>query len=134
MELLELEENRIAKEIIDVAFNIHSSLGPGLLESVYEIILAKELEKRGFHVDRQKVIPIDWDDIYIEEAFRADLIINNLVIVELKSVENLSSVTKKQLLTYLRLTNLRLGLVINFGESRIKEGIHRVVNGLPDNL
>jgi GxxExxY protein len=127
-----MTENEIAKIIVDAAYHIHTSLGPGLLESVYEVILADELKRRGLHVERQKVIPITWNGITLEEAFRADLIVNNLVIVELKSVEKEASVHPKQLLTYLKLSEKRLGLLINFGAPLIKHGITRIVNGLPD--
>ena len=105
-------------------------LGPGLLESVYEIVLTYELEKRGLHVHRQKAIPVAYESVQFEEGFRADLVVANRVIVELKSVETVVPVHKKQLLTYLRLADMRLGLLINFGSALIKDGITRVVNGL----
>ncbi|MEK8022008.1 MAG: GxxExxY protein [Candidatus Parabeggiatoa sp.] len=125
-----MHENQIAKQIVDTAYNIHVKLGPGLLESVYEVVLANELKKRGLFVERQKPIPIHYEEITFEEGFRADLIVDNLVIVELKSVETVIPVHKKQLLTYLRLADKRLGLLINFGSALFKEGIFRVVNGL----
>jgi GxxExxY protein len=125
-----LDLNKISGEIVDAAFHIHSKLGPGLLESVYEIILAKELEKRGFCVERQKAIPIEFEGTSFDEGFRADLIVENAVIVELKSVEQIAPVHSKQLLTYLRLLDYRLGLLINFGAPIIKEGIKRIVNRL----
>ena len=125
-----MTENDIAKEVIDSAFSIHSKLGPGLLESVYEVLLADELTRRGFSVRQQVSIDIEYNGRKFPEAFRADLIINGKVIVELKSVEEVKPVHKKQLLTYLRLTNLKLGLLINFGENLIKDGMSRVVNGL----
>ena len=125
-----MTENEIAKEIVDAAFQIHKRLGPGLLESVYEIVLAHELKKRGFRVKRQVPVAIVYDDIKFDEGFRADLIIEDKVIVELKSVENVIPVHKKQLLTYLRLADKRLGLLINFGAELIRDGISRVVNGL----
>jgi GxxExxY protein len=125
-----MTENEIAKEIVDAAFQIHKRLGPGLLESVYEIVLAHELKKRGFRVKRQVPVAIVYDDIKFDEGFRADLIIKDKVIVELKSVENVIPVHKKQLLTYLRLADKRLGLLINFGAELIRDGISRVVNGL----
>ena len=127
-----MHENDIAKTIVDAAFKIHRELGPGLLESVYETVLAHEIAKRGLAVERQKAIPIQYEGLAFEEGFRADLIVGGSVIVELKSVEKVSPVHKKQLLTYLRLADKRLGLLINFGANMIKEGIFRVVNGLKD--
>ena len=127
-----MNENMIAKEIVDAAYKVHKSLGPGLLESVYETILAHELEKRGFNVKRQVPVPIVYEGISFNEGFRADLIVEDKVIVELKSVENVAPVHKKQLLTYLRLTGLRLGLLINFGAPLIRNGTTRIVNGLPE--
>jgi GxxExxY protein len=131
-DVAELTENRIAREVVDAAFQLHQRLGPGLLESVYEIILAHELRKRGLTVVRQVPVAIVWDDLHFDEGFRADLLVNDKVIVELKSKERIIPVDKKQVLTYLRLTDKRLGLLINFGEELIKNGISRVVNGLPD--
>jgi GxxExxY protein len=125
-------ENEIAREVVDAAFKIHQRLGPGLLESVYEVILAYELRKRGLHADRQVPIPIIWEEIQFEEGFRADLVVEYKVIVELKSKEVVTPVDKKQVLTHLRLVDKRLGLLINFGEELIKNGISRVVNGLPE--
>jgi GxxExxY protein len=127
-----MTENEIAKEIVDSALRIHTILGPGLLESVYEAVLAHELKKRGLQVERQKPLPVVYEDLRLEEGFRADLIVSGSVIVELKSVEAVAPVHKKQLLTYLRLADKKLGLLINFGEARIKNGISRVVNGLPE--
>ena len=125
-----MTENEVARHIVDVAFKIHNTLGPGLFESVYETILAKELEKRGLKVIRQQAIPIVWENIHMEAGFRADLIVEDKVIIEVKSVEDLSPVHKMQLLTYLRLTGKRLGLLINFNTALIKDGIARVVNRL----
>ena len=127
-----LTENEIAREIVDAAFKIHQRLGPGLLESVYEIVLANELRKRGLQALRQVPVPIIWDEVRFEEGFRADLLVENKVIVELKSKEKVIPVDKKQLLTHLRLADKRLGLLINFGEELIKNGITRVVNGLEE--
>ncbi len=127
-----MTENELAKIIVDACYHIHTGLGPGLLESVYEAVLAKELEKRGLQVRRQVPVPIVWEGISFDEGFRADLIIEDKLIIELKSVERFAPVHAKQLLTYLRLTNKRLGLLVNFGEALIKDGIKRVVNGLPD--
>jgi GxxExxY protein len=127
-----MTENEIAKQVVDAAYHIHKQLGPGLLESVYEVILAHELKKRGLKTARQVAIPIIYDSLTFEEGFRADIIVEDKVILELKSVESISRVHKKQLLTYLRLADKRLGLLINFGEELIRDGISRVVNGLSD--
>jgi GxxExxY protein len=127
-----LTENEIAKEIVDAAFKVHTTLGPGLLESVYEAVLAHELSKRGLHAERQKSLPVVYENIRLDEGFRVDLMVSDKVIVELKSVEEVAPVHKKQLLTYLRLADKRLGLLINFGEARIKDGITRIVNKLTD--
>jgi len=127
-----MNENSLSKIIVDAAFRVHCKAGPGLLESAYETILAYELEKRGLRVCRQVSIPILYDDLVLEEGFRADLIVEDLVIIELKSVEHILPVHGKQVLTYLRLTDRKLGFLINFGESLIKNGIKRIVNGLPD--
>jgi len=125
-----MTENEIAKIIVDAAYHIHVKLGPGLLESVYETVLAYELKKRGLNVVRQQPIPVVYDELQFDEGFRADLIVNDLVIIELKSVEKVHPVHKKQLLTYLRLADRHLGLLINFGEERIKDGITRIANNL----
>jgi GxxExxY protein len=125
-----MTENEIAKVVVDAAYHIHKRLGPGLLESVYEIVLAHVLKNRGLRVKRQVPVPIVFDEIKFDEGFRADLIVEEKVIVELKSVEKVSCVHKKQLLTYLRLADKRLGLLINFGAELIRDGISRVVNGL----
>ena len=125
-------ENEIAREIVDAAFHIHKAVGPGLLETVYEVVLARELEKRGLVVVRQQPVPIIFGDLKFDEGFRADLIVEGKVIVELKSVEQSAPVHKKQLLTYLRLADKRLGLLINFGSAVIKNGISRIVNGLEE--
>ena len=127
-----MTENEIAKEIVDAAYHIHKRLGPGLLESVYETVLAHDLRKRGLNIDRQVAVTIVYDDIKFDEGFRADLVVEDKVIVELKSVENVIPVHKKQLLTYLKLADKRLGLLINFGSELIRDGISRVVNGLKD--
>ncbi len=125
-------ENAIAREIVDAAFRVHTALGPGLLESVYDAVLAYELGRRGLRTARQQPIPVVYGDVRIATAFRADLIVEDKVIVEVKSVEQVARVHKKQLLTYLRLADMRLGLLINFGEELIRDGISRVVNGLTD--
>ena len=127
-----MTENEIARQIVDAAYHIHKRLGPGLLESVYLVILAYELRRRGLRVDIERPIPVIYESISIDVAFRADLIVEDKVIVELKSVEQIAPVHKKQLLTYLRLADMRLGLLINFGAPVIKEGITRIVNGLAE--
>jgi GxxExxY protein len=125
-----MTENEVAKEIVDAAYKVHTTLGPGLLESVYEVVLAYELRKRGLKVVRQYPIPVIYEDVHLEEGYRADLLVEDKVIVELKSLEGVHPVHKKQLLTHIRLANKRLGLLINFGVLLIKDGISRVVNGL----
>jgi GxxExxY protein len=125
-------ENEIAKEVVDAAYHVHTTLGLGLLESVYEIVLVHELRQRGLQADRQVPIPIKFGSIQFDEGFRADILVEGKVILEIKSVEKCPPVFKKKLLTYLRLADKRLGLLINFGEELIKDGISRVVNGLTD--
>lgn len=125
-------ENDIARLIVDAAYKVHTTLGPGLLESVYEAVLAYELQKRGLEVTRQIPIPVVYEQMSFDEGFRADLLVAGKVIVELKSVEKVAPVHKKQLLTYLRLADKRLGLLINFGAALIKDGITRIVNRLPE--
>jgi GxxExxY protein len=127
-----MNENQIGAEIVDAAVSIHRGLGPGLLESVYEAVLARELERRGLSVIRQLVVPITFNGLAFDEGFRADLVVNESVLVELKSVEKIHPVHYKQVLTYLKLTDLRLGFLLNFGAHLMKEGIVRTVNGLPD--
>jgi GxxExxY protein len=125
------ELDDITNAIISEAIRIHRDLGPGLLESVYEAVLARSLEKRGLHVQRQTMIRFEYDGMIFEGGFRTDLIVDHQVIVELKSVEKLAPVFAKQLLTYLRLTNRRVGLLLNFGANTLTEGLRRVVNNLP---
>jgi GxxExxY protein len=125
-----MTENEIAAIVVDSCLMIHRELGPGLLESVYEEILAYELENRGLVVERQRGVEVEWDGHNLGKGFVADLVINSKVILELKSVQKLEPVHFKQLLTYLKLTELKLGLLINFNETLIKNGIKRVVNGL----
>ena len=125
-----MTENEIARIIVNTAYDIHVNLGPGLLESVYAQIMCYELEKQKIQVEREKAIPVYWDEIKMPVGFRADLIVGGKVIVELKSVEQIAPVHPKQLLTYLRITNLKLGLLINFNEKLIKNGITRIVNNL----
>lgn len=127
-----MTENEIAHQILDSAYRVHSKLGPGLFESVYEAALAYELAQRGLNVSRQFPIPVIYESIQIEAGFRADLLVEGKVIVELKSIEAIAPVHHKQLLTYLRLSNTRLGLLLNFNVPRLKEGITRLVNHLPE--
>jgi GxxExxY protein len=127
-----MHENEIAKPIVNEAYKIHTTLGPGLLESVYEAIMAYELQKRGLIAVRQVPIPVIYENIEFDEGVRAYLVVNEKVIIELKSIEKVAPVHKKQLLTYLKLADKRLGLLINFGEALIKNGITRIVNQLKD--
>lgn len=124
------EENRIAKDVVDAALKLHKHFGAGVYENVYETTLTYELKKRGFSPRSQIPVPLVYDGIAFDVAFKMDVLVNDLVILELKSVEKLEPVHFKQLLTYLRLTGLRLGLLINFGEAVLKNGIHRIVNNL----
>ena len=126
-----MTENQIAKIVVDVAYKIHSNIGPGLFESVYESIMEYELVKKyDLRVDRQVPIPVVWNETKLELGFRSDLIVENKVLVELKAIETLAPVHFKQVLTHLKLTGLKLGILINFDEQLIKNGIRRVVNGL----
>lgn len=125
-----MTENELSKIIVNTCYNIHVKLGPGLLESVYEEILFYELREQGLNVERQKAIPVFWKNIKMDIGFRSDLIVENKVIIELKSVEAIAPVHPKQVLTYLRITGLKLGLLINFNEKLIKNGITRIVNSL----
>ena len=123
-----MELDDITGAIVDTSVRIHQRYGPGLLESFYESILATDLRRRGFRVDRQRLITYSYDGVDVEDAFRADLLVDERVIVEVKSLEHVVPVHKKQLLTYLRLTNLRVGLLLNFGAEVMKDGIDRIVN------
>lgn len=125
-----MTENEAAREVVDAAFKVHTRLEPGLLESVYERVMEFELNRRGISVERQIPIPVVYDNVSFEEGFRADLIVESLVIVELKSVEIVANIHKKQLLTYLKLADKRPGLLINFNETLIKHGITRIANNL----
>ncbi len=125
-----MTENEVAKIVVDAAIAVHRALGPGLLESVYEAVLAAELRDRGLRVERQPAVPIEYRGIRFDEGFRADLIVEGKVLLELKSVERTTHTHKKQLLTYLRLSGHKLGFLLNFGEGLIKDGIVRIVNGL----
>jgi len=127
-----MTENEIGKVIVDSGLTVHRELGPGLLETVYEVTLAHELKQRGLKVERQVPISIKYRGVRFDEAFRADIVVDEKVIVELKSVEQISEAHKKQVQTYLRLTGCKLGFLLNFGEALMKRGITRVVNGLKD--
>lgn len=125
-----MKEETVGKAVLDSAFHVHTELGPGLLESVYEAAMIMDLHKRGFKVDAQKPIPVFFDGIKLDVGFRADLIVEDCVLVELKSVEAVIPLFKKITLNYLRLVPLRLGFLINFNEEHLKNGITRIVNGL----
>lgn len=127
-----MTENDIATQIVDAAYKIHTTLGPGLLESVYEAVMAEELARRRLRVVRQQAIPVVYENVHLEVGFRADLIVEGKVIIEIKSVEAIAPVHKKQLLTYLRLADKRLGILINFDVELIRDGISRVVNRLKE--
>ncbi len=122
-------ENEISGDVLDAAIKIHRAFGPGLLESVYETLLAIELEKRGHKVERQKWISFEYEGVRLENAFRLDLLVDNTVVVELKSTEQMNPVFMKQVKTYLVIMNLHLGLVVNFGMETLRDGYARVVNG-----
>ena len=125
-------ENEIGKIVIDAVIAIHKALSPGLFEIVYEVIFTHELKKHGLTVDRQVPVSIEYDGITFDEGFRADIFIENKVILELKSIETITKAHKKQVLTYLKLTGCKLGYLLNFGEDLMKDGITRVVNGLDE--
>lgn len=127
-----MQHNEISAIVIDTAMHIHRTLGPGLLELVYHQVLAYELRKRGLSVETEVAVPLVWERIAFDVGFRADLIVEGMVIVELKSVEAIAAVHKKQLLTYLRLADKQLGLLLNFGSELMKDGVFRVVNGLKE--
>jgi len=127
-----MNENEIGAIIVDTAVNLHKKLGPGLLESVYETVLMKLLSKKGLSVQRQVPVSIEYEGEFFDEGFRVDLFVDGKVIIELKSVEKIISTHRKQLLTYLKLTNTKLGFILNFGTEFMKEGIIRIVNGLTD--
>jgi GxxExxY protein len=129
-----MDENRIGAEIVDGAVKVHRALGPGLLESVYELAFAHELERRGLQVQRQVPIAVRYEDKTFDEGFRADLIVGGKVLVELKAVEAIVPVHKRQVLTYIKLANLRLGYLLNFGAPFMKDGMERIVLGLPESV
>lgn len=125
-----MTENEISKIIVDTCYRIHVELGPGLFESVYEEILTYELQQLGLHISRQQAIPIIWKEVKMDQGFRADLIVESKVLIEIKSVKAIAPVHQKQVLSYLKLTGLKLGLLVNFNEALIKNGITRIVNKL----
>ena len=127
-----MELNEISGIIVDRSLHIHKKLGPGLLESVYQRILVYELRKADLQVETEVPVPVEWDGNVIDESFRADLIVNRSVLVELKSLESIQAVHQKQVLTYLKLTQLRLGPLINFGAALLKDGLHRIANNIPE--
>ena len=127
-----MTENEIGKIVVDAAIAVHRKLGPGLLESVYEVVLANELDKRGLQVKKQVPVSIEYEGMTFEEGFRADLVVEDKVILELKSVEHTTATHRKQIQTYLRLTGRKLGFLLNFGEALMKKGICRAVNGLEE--
>jgi iron complex transport system substrate-binding protein len=123
-----MDVEEVSSIVVDTAFRLHRDLGPGLLESVYEAVLTRMLEKRGLRVERQKRVAFDFDDMHFDEGLRIDLLVADCLVIEVKSVETLLPLHMKQLLTYLRLMDLRVGLVINFGAATFREGVRRVVN------
>ena len=127
-----MTENELATIAVDAEFKIHTRLGPGLLESVYQAIMAQELRKRGLQVDTEVPIPVVWEGEKLDIGFRADTVVNGKLMLELKSIEEVAPVHKKQLLTYLKLADYRLGLLINFNVELIKDGISRIVNRLQE--
>ena len=127
-----MNENEIGSIIVDTAVNLHKNLGSGLLESVYEVILMKRLAEKGLFIQRQVPISVDFEGEHFEEGFRVDLFVEGKVIIEMKSVEKITDTHKKQLLTYMKLTNTNLGYILNFGSAFMKDGIIRIVNGLSD--
>ncbi len=127
---LDKPEERVGRAVVDAAVQVHRELGPGLLESVYEAVLAHELSERGLRVERQVPVAFEWRGMRFNEGFRADIIVDGCVLLELKSVERLHNAHRKQVLTYLRLTGMKLGYLINFGEALIRNGITRTVHQL----
>ncbi len=130
--ILDIEENRIAREAVEAVLQVHRILGPGLLESVYEKALAVEFDQRGINVIRQHPIVVEYRGVALGEGYRADMLVGGKILLELKSLERIQAVHQKQLLTYLRLSGYRLGLLLNFGNELMRDGITRIVNGLPD--
>ena len=127
-----MDENQIGKLIVDRAVNLHKELGPGLLESVYEVVLVSQLKALGLAVDRQVSIPIKFQGIQFDEGFRADIVVEDKVIIEIKSIEKINNAHKKQVLTYLKLSDMKLGYLLNFGDAVMRTGIKRIINGTID--
>jgi GxxExxY protein len=127
-----MNENSISSQIVDAAYKVHTTLGPGLLESVYEAALAWELRTRGLNFTRQEGIPVIYEEVNIHPGFFADVIVEDKIIVEIKAIEGIAPVHRGQLLTYLKLADKRLGLLINFNVALIKDGIVRIANGLKE--
>ena len=127
-----MTENEISGIVVDSAMKVHTALGPGLLESAYEACLTHELTKRGLNVERQKLLPLRYDGVIVEAGYRLDMLVENLVIIELKAVEGINDIHKAQILSYLKLSDMRLGLLLNFNVKRMVQGIHRFANNLPD--
>ena len=127
-----MTENEIGRAVVDAAVAVHRALGPGLLETVYEAVLAQELAQRGLRVERQVPIPIEYSGLRFDEGFRADILVEGKVILELKSVQQTSAAHRKQIQTYVRLSGRKLGFLLNFGEALMKDGITRAVNGLEE--
>jgi GxxExxY protein len=127
-----MTENEIGRIVVDAAVALHRELGPGLLETVYEVLLARKLSERGLAVERQVAVPIEYEGVRFEEGFRADIIVEKKVILEIKSVASVNNAHRKQLLTYLKLTGMKLGFLLNFAEAVMKDGITRFVNGLEE--
>jgi GxxExxY protein len=123
-----IELDDIARQVVDCGFNIHRELGPGLLESVYELVLVRALEKRGFRMERQRSVSFTFEGIEFQDAFRVDIVVEGRLLIEVKSTEKVAAVHPKQLLTYLRLMKLPLGILMNFGPATFKEGVQRVAN------
>lgn len=121
--------DKVTGTIVDAAYRLHTRIGPGLMENVYEALLAKMLAERGLRVERQKAVSFDIDGLHFKEGFRVDLLVEDCVVVELKAIDRLAPIHSRQLLGYLRLMDLRVGLLINFGEASLKDGLHRIVNG-----
>lgn len=124
-----MHENEIGRIVVDCAVRLHMELGPGLLESVYEVLLCHRIRNHGLTVDRQVPIPLEWDNVKFDVGFSADLIVAGKVVIELKSIERIQNAHRKQVLTYLKVTGMRLGYLLNFGEAKMKNGIVRVING-----
>jgi GxxExxY protein len=127
---MDLSENEIAKVVLDCAIKVHRTTGPGLLESAYQECLYYELVKKGMNVEKQKMLPLVYEEIHLDAGYRIDLLVNNKVVIELKSIDAIAPVHKAQVITYLKLSGCKLGLLINFNVALLKDGFKRIVNGL----